>query len=515
MISLGKGAGKEADDRFTDPPWTKSSMPWLAIDVCLPSDHLVRRIDGLVERLNLSELWASYQGRGSRALRPDLLLKMVLYEIQCGKPSPAEWYRDARENDAVKWITLGIRPSRAALYAFRDRIAACSDGWNQQVLGMAQSMGCTVGVRGVLDGTTVAALASRYKVVNQKTLNSRITELQDAIAADEQQQAVEKVPRWMAKHPATRIQQQRRYQAASLRMEELQAENLKRVASDRKKPEKIVVSVSEPEAVVARDKLKVFRPLYNVQLLRDLDSPFITAYDTFPWPSDPGTLKPMLQRSIAFTRRKPEAWLADAAYAGGPDLAVCREYDLTLYAPIRENDFSKRKSRNKKSPQIAKKEFIWLPEEMTYRCPEGHSLLPKSHTSMWRFGDRTTRQTTYRCPPEFCQACPRQSDCTNNPRAGRSISRLEHEDLVEELRQRMETPEAKTLYKLRRQIIELPYADLKEHRSLRHFSGRGLPRARAQVAALVLVYNLLALSRIRESSGIALKYAGIPEKIPS
>ena len=43
-------------------------------------------------------------------------------------------------------------------------------------------------------------------------------------------------------------------------MDQLQAENAKRTSSKRKKPEKIVVSVSEPEAVPGRDKLKTFRP---------------------------------------------------------------------------------------------------------------------------------------------------------------------------------------------------------------------------------------------------------------
>ena len=55
-------------------------------------------------------------------------------------------------------------------------------------------------------------------------------------------------------------------------MDQLQAENARRTSSKRKKPEKVVVSLSEPEAALGRDKLKVFRPLYNLQLMRDLDS---------------------------------------------------------------------------------------------------------------------------------------------------------------------------------------------------------------------------------------------------
>jgi transposase len=502
------------DGRFAKPVWTKSSPSWQEIDARLPSEHLARRIDWLVDRLDVRMLFASYDGRGSRAHRPDLLLKMVLYEIECGKPSPAEWWRDARENDTVKWLMFGIRPCRAAGYEFRDRVASYWDSWNEQVLQMARQEGCKLGGRGALDGTLVAALASRHKLLNQKTLEARMVELRKTIAAEQKQEGVGQLPSWMAKHPTTRIQQEQRYQAAWAQMQQLLAENRKRAASDRKKPEKIVVSVSDPETAVGRDKLKVFRPLYNVQLVYDLDSPFITAYEVFPWQNDAGTVEPMLERCAELTGRKPEAWLADSAYAGGPDLAVCDHHAVTLYAPVGENDFSNRKRRSKKPPQIPKKEFAWLPEEKTYRCPEGHLLRPRTTTSVWHFGDRTTLQTTFRCPPKFCQECSRKSACTSNPQGGRTISRLEHEDLIEQLRRRMETPEAKALYKLRRQTVELRYADLKEHRSLRRFTGHGLRRARAQIAALVLAHNLLALSRIPEPEKPTPAYAGVPEKIP-
>ena len=65
--------------------------------------------------------------------------------------------------------------------------------------------------------------------------------------------------------------------------------------------------------------------------------------------------------------------------------------------------------------------------------------------------------------------------------------------MIEALRARMATPEAKELYRLRRQTVELVNADWKEHRKLRRFSGRGLARARCQVGVTVLAHNLLTL----------------------
>jgi hypothetical protein len=59
----------------------------------------------------------------------------------------------------------------------------------------------------------------------------------------------------------------------------------------------------------------------------------------------------------------------------------------------------------------------------------------------------------------------------------------------------METAEAQAVYRLRGQTIEIVFADFKEHRGLRRFSGRGLTRVRTELALEVLVHNLLVLHR--------------------
>ena len=96
--------------KFALPTWEEHDADWRQIDRRIPDDHLARRIDEGVGRLHLDALFGSYQGRGSPPLRPDLMLKIVMYEIAVGRPSPAEWFRDTR--DSVKWLGFGIQPSR-------------------------------------------------------------------------------------------------------------------------------------------------------------------------------------------------------------------------------------------------------------------------------------------------------------------------------------------------------------------------------------------------------------------
>jgi len=270
--------GKVTDPRFAEPPWNEETARWQEIDQSLPADHLACQIHEMVKELDLAGLFATYRGRGSKALRPDLLLRLVLYEIQRGRGSPADWFVDARENAPARWLLFGMIPSRTALYEFSDRLEEFWDDLNEQVLRKAQEAGVVVGDRIAVDGTLIAALASRHRLVNPKTLTARLELLQQAVSTDAHGQPIEDPPGWMAKHPSTRETQLAKYRQAEERMQQLQAQNAKRTSSKRKKPEKVVVSVSEPEAVPGRDKLKTFRPLYNVQLMYDLDSTFITAY---------------------------------------------------------------------------------------------------------------------------------------------------------------------------------------------------------------------------------------------
>jgi hypothetical protein len=57
--------------------------------------------------------------------------------------------------------------------------------------------------------------------------------------------------------------------------------------------------------------------------------------------------------------------------------------------------------------------------------------------------------------------------------------------------------------------VELRFADTKEHRDLRRFSGRGLERVRIEAGLCVLAHNLLAVRAI-----IQRKTAEVPDGTP-
>jgi transposase len=470
--------------RFRPAPWPLDHPDRLELSRRLPPDHPARQIDAACDRLDLAALDGRYGGTGSDPWPPDLLLRAVLYETRRGRHRPADWHRDAAESEPVRWLLRGCAPARSAWYAFRDRLCPALDELGRQVLALAQQGGLTPAARAALDGTLVAANASRHRLLNADGLKQRAALLAAATAADGRGREPAAAPGWMAPTPAGRQEQQQRLGQAQARLDERHARNRGKRPCKRQAPERVVISLSDPEAALGRDKQDVYRPLYNVQVLDDLDSPFILAYGVFAQPNDAGTLGPLLGRAQQALGRGLEALLFDTAYAGGADLATAEAAGVTVYAPLPQAG---------EGPLLPKSAFAWQEAAQTYVCPRGHRLAYEGAAAHRRSGTEPVVLHRYRCPPEHCTACPLRGRCTKNPAAGRTISRSEHEGLIEALRARMQTAEAKGLYRLRRQTVELVNADWKAHRRLERFSGRGLARARCQVGLTVLAHNLVAL----------------------
>ena len=569
MLQLMLFADNLPRPRWVNPPWTPGSAPWLDLDRELPAGDRARLIDRLAAELDLTALRQAYAGTGSPAHPPELLLRLVLFEIDRGRLRPAQWHRDSRHDGAVKWLLFGLKPSRSCLYQFRDRIEPHLDAWISQVLVTAKAEGLTTARRASVDGTFEPSRASRHTLVNDRTLEARCQQLDAALAADftlksvggstsvpvptpggealstsevatspaagDCRRAVElsnpadslsreansaalgesapaapipsapptpgdgssSLPRWMGQNPTTRFRQRQRYRQAQQQLEQRkrhrqETQNLQAKAK-RRTPEQIKVSPSDPEAPLGFDKTKVFCPLYNVQLVCDLDSPLVLGYGVYPAVTDANLLGPALERTRDLSGTMPAIILNDNQYANILNLKFCHDHGVTMYSPMAAD------TAGKKNPpkQIPKREFTWLAEEQTYRCPEGHLLVFQRQETQHRQGAQKLIESQYRCPGEHCQACPRQSQCTRTPQKGRIIKRSQYDEWWDQLRERMRAVQSQAVYKLRKQTVERQIADLKEHRGLRRFASYGLRRARIQIGLLILAQDGMALLKAR------------------
>jgi transposase len=544
--------------RFRSAPLEHDSAEWITIDRRLEPNHLARRIARAVNQLPLSFfslLWSLYAGFGSPAYPPHRLLAAVLFEIQRGHRSPAQWYCHATESDPVRWLLFGFTPSRGCWYQFRDRLGPRMLALVQEVVKQAIAEGFTPAHRTAIDGTLVAANASRHKLLNETSLAQRCQVLQQAVAADlaneqatgqppaevdppngqpasllrvltdprtEQTPALSgaavaqpsaslaALPRWLAPTVRGRRQQQERYDRARKEMERRQNRNRQKRPCKQTAAERIVISVSDPEAAVGRDKEKVFRPLYNVQLLDDLDSPLILSYQVVAQPNDAGLLGGLLRQARDGLSRTVDVALTDSGYVGGADLAEADQLGTTVYGPWQANDYSVKKE----AKYYPKERFRWLPQEQAYECPQGKKLTYQGSSRQKRSGTEKVELQLYRGDEQVCRTCPSRGHCTGG-KGARTISRGEHEEHIEALRERMKDEEAKKLYKQRKQTVELANADMKEHRCLRKLSGRGTTRAATQVGLVVLAHDLVALDGLRRKRGREDAAAATPSRTTS
>ncbi len=550
ITASGSAAIDRSRPKFAEPPWTRQSPEWLRIDCKLDEDDLARKVSRLVDEiLDLAPLFSSYAGRGSLPHRPDLLLKMVLYEHQNGRTQPAEWLYDLKRNIAVQWLTFGMMPSRSVVYEFRDRIRPFLAGLNQQVVRTAIGENLTNATTASLDGTFVAANASRHRLVTLKTVEQRLEQLDqeiakieateaadphppvvaqtgpdetvesgvvaEAIAAQpqtEQNQQLSATPgpsaeptttkdqprSFMAKTKCGKKRQRAQYRKVQEILKQRNQINARRRKDKRKKSEQVRVAIGDPMAPFGRDKMKVYRPLYNVQTMTDVVTDFVLAFSVTPTLSDSGHLVPMIDQTTAVTGRPLKVALVDSGYPSGDDLAQCEARNVVVIAPWNENSFTaeKRAKAGKDAP-IKKGEFTWDSTIPAYICPQGHPLTYRERTTKQKANGDPVALEIYQADPADCKECPQKARCVQSKSGARTVRRQPHKDLIDQMRDRLKTPEGKALYGQRGCTVERRFADAKSFRGLERISGKSRERAEAQVGLTFMIHNLITLDKLR------------------
>ena len=467
-------------------------MAWKQIGEGLEEDHHARIVERQVNKLDSTVVEEAYRGSGSKPYHPIAMLKMALYQYLKGNQSPATWYEEAKLNQAMQWLGRGYVPAQRTWYDFRDRTRKFIEQLHLQLIDRAIDEGHLDPSEGVQDGTSVAANASRHRMVTRPTLEKRILQLAAIVCGEFD----DELPKWVPQSEQGKLDLAQRMQHASKVLAERIEKNAQRPSGKRKDPDKIQVSLSDPAAPLGRDKLKVFRPLYTVQYVVAPTSYLIMSYCCEASVTDVGTLAPMIDKTQQATRGGLKTMMADAAYCSIVDLQECLQRNVELLAPVQSNSFTKAKKADTPNKQISRDEFEWDEELQCYRCPAGNVLSYHGRERKQRHSGHELWENRYRCDPTLCNACPLVSECLRPGSSCRMIKRLEGQELLDAQREKMETSEVQARYKLRGQTVELAYADSKGNRRLTKFHGRGIDRARAETGIMVLAQNLRRLDRL-------------------
>lgn len=167
---------------------SKQFRPWKIDDIQLlppsvqdyvPSDHLARFVVVLVrESLDLKEIEGSYRSEvGQPPFDPRLMTALMLHGYASGLYSSRRLARACVERADFMMIAAGDPPDFRTISDFRKRHLKALAGLFVQVLRLAEKAGLVKLGHVALDGTKIRANASKHKAMSYERMKKRQAEL--------------------------------------------------------------------------------------------------------------------------------------------------------------------------------------------------------------------------------------------------------------------------------------------------------------------------------------------------
>ncbi len=174
----------DRDTGFLMPP---------SVDEWLPQRHLARFVVEVVAGLDLWTMTGSYRGSGEASYHPQLLLGLIIYGYATGVFSSRRLERATYDSVAFRFIAANEHPDHDTIAAFRRRFLPQIEGLFVQVLGVAREMGVLKLGTVALDGTKIHANASRHSALSyehagkiEAQLKAEVADLMAKAAAADQ-----------------------------------------------------------------------------------------------------------------------------------------------------------------------------------------------------------------------------------------------------------------------------------------------------------------------------------------
>jgi IS5 family transposase len=235
----------------------------------------------------------------------------------------------------------------------------------------------------------------------------------------------------------------------------------------------------EPEARFMRTN-DGQRPAYNVQTAVDSEHGLVVAQQVTTEASDNRSLLPMAQAAKAALGNPEQLQvIADAGYSNGEQAEACEAAGIMAHVPA-----NRAVNNQGDGTLFAATEFVYDEPSDSFRCP-GQQTLRRRHVQ------RDRKRVLYQAGAEVCGACPLKAQCTNSRQ--RSVYRHRHEQALQRMQQRATA----AIMRLRRCVVEHPFAALKYH-IFGHprFLLRGVAGAQTEMSLATLVYNLKRLWKV-------------------
>lgn len=456
-----------SEDMLRKAEGQQQELEWVTIESLVPEDHLLRKIEGMVDlefiRERVRHLYCPDNGRP--ALDPVVLFKLLLIGYLFGIRSERQLMREVQCNAAYRWyLRLKLTdkvPDASTLSQNRRRRFRDSDVYQQifdEIVELACRKGLVTGRVLYTDSTHLKANANKNKFDVARVEVKPLEYLEQLEAAVEQDRA------------------------------EHGKGELKAKATTQETKE-IKVSRSDPESgyMVRDGKPKGFFYLDH----RTVDGRHAIITDTHVTPANVHDSIPYLKRLDRQRERfgfEVQAVGLDAGYATA---AIAKGLeDRDIYGVIGY------RTPNHSEGLFRKRQFHYDKEQDGYVCPGGQLLVY-----------RTTNREGYRqyhSDAAKCRQCPLRQQCTRSRNAVKIVTRHVWQGCKERVDAHRLEPKGKRIYRRRKETVERSFADAKQLHGHRYARMRGLANVREQSLLAAVAQNIKKIAMLLSAAGPAM-----------
>jgi transposase len=450
----------DVDQRLLLPPDMRA---WL------PEGHLGLFILDVVGELDLSRIYAVYEGkddRGRAGYHPAMMVGLLLYGYCTGKPSSRRIERATYEDVAFRVIAGDQHPDHDSIAAFRKEHLGAMAELFMQVLRLCQKAGLVKLGHIAIDGTKVKANASKHKAMSYERMGTTEKRLEQEVEA-----LLEQAARIDAEEDAEHGKGKRGDELPeelSRRASRLHKIREAKAALEKEAKEKAVEQAAqalakraECERQAAEEGKKVTGPKPQV--------------------ADPEQATPDPKAQRNFTDPESRV-MPDGANKGAfvqaynAQIAVDDEAQVIVAATVTQNTNDRR-------------ELVPMAEAIVRNVG---ALAVTTSADAGYFSEHNVEhpalaETNLLVPPNRQKHGSTPEPGSSDPSAS-SADRMRH---------KLASAAARALYKMRKAIVEPVFGQIKGARQLRQFLLRGLEGAKGEWSLMTLTHNLLKLFRSR------------------
>jgi transposase len=480
----------ETDPGASGPPKlrlverSQMTMAVICVDELIAADHKARAIWELAGRLNLDRFVEKVKTRAGAAGRPAwdprLLVSLWVYAYSEGIGSAREMERLLEWEPGFQWLCGLGSINHHTLSDFRVNHQEALGNLFAQMLALLEQAELLNLERVMHDGTKVRAQAGPDSFRRRKTVEEHLARAQAVV----EQMGDPRQDRDRRQAARDRVVRER-----AGRMEQV-AEQLAKLQAAVKPAEREAtrVSVTEPEARPMKHGDNAIAPSFNMQISTDAKAKAIVGVHLSQCSSDARSLRAAVVEIEKNLGRKPREMVVDGGFTnrGSIEAMAAQNIEMIGSFPDHEERAASALKGMGIDPAFYPPMFAWDAATQTLRCPAGKPLADRG---LHKKDGHQYRQ--YRAQRSDCAACPNKARCCPKSSKGRMVSYVEIENpVVAALRRKMETAEAKQIYRQRGEVAEFPNAWIKDKLGLRKFHVRGLAKATMEAVWACLTYNI-------------------------